>query len=154
MSNTVKYTRYYFPSVLRWIASIILLLLAGYLAIIGWFIAFPICLLCILILWTFKYVVFIDQKKKHISEEFHRMAIPFGETRIYNKLNKLVVTREKKSYKAASRSRDYWVNYVEYSLHINYDNKQLLLFTMNDHDAFEAMVKKFAEQLSLRVDSK
>ena len=149
--QTVNYARYYFPSGLRWTLLVLLLPLALYLFVISWYITGCFCLMVVFITWTSKYVMSVDQDKKLIKDVFYRMSIPFGQT--YKELKKLLVTSEKKSYKAASRSRDYWVNYTEYSLHLKYDDKQVTLLTMHDPDPFKVQVKKFAKDLKLSIET-
>lgn len=154
MSKPITYVRYYFPNGLRWTMSVILLPFALYLLTSTWYLSAFFCLIIVFILWSFKYVTSIDPKNKLIQDKFYRMAIPFGKTFRYLEMQNLLVTREKKSYKAATRSRDYWVNYMEYSLHLKYDNnQQLTLFTINDPNIFKSQVEKFAKKLNLRVES-
>lgn len=154
MTSNVRYVRYYFPNGLRWTFSIMLLPLAIYLMIINWFIAAFFCVLIVFSLWTFKYVTSIDLSGKIIRDIHYRFAVPIGKTYRFSDMENLFVTREQKSYKAASRSRDYWVNYTEYSLSLKYDqNKQLTLFTFNDPDTFKEQVQKFAKKLNLRVET-
>ena len=153
MTGQVTYTRYYFPNGLRWTLAVLLMPLSAYLIIIGWHITAAFCIVIVFALWTFKYVTTIDPKRRIIKDQFFRMAIPFGKTLHYNRLHGLTVTRETKQYKAATRSRDYWVTYKEYSLHLKYDEgNSLLLFTINDPDVFDGHVKRFSQELDLRVD--
>ena len=66
----------------------------------------------------------------------------------------VIVTKEQKGYKATTRSRDYWVNYNEYTLYLRYDdNKQLPLFTMNEHEPFKIQVEKLSKNLGLNVEN-
>lgn len=154
MDTSVKFTRYYFPNGLRWTLLILLLPLALFLLFVSWFITAIICLIILVILWSFRYVISIDHQNKLIKDNYYRFWIPFGEQYPYNELNKLVVTKEQQSYKATTRSRDYWVNYNEYTLHLKYDNdKQLQLFTMNEHEPFKMQVGKFAKKLSLGIET-
>lgn len=105
-------------------------------------------------MWSFKYVTSIDPHKKIIRDHYYRFWIPIGEHYPYNELNKLIVSKEQKGYKAASRSRDYWVKYTEYTLHLKYDDsKQLSLFTFNEHEPFKVEVEKFAKKLGLVIES-
>ncbi len=151
--STVTYVRYYFPNVLRWVLSILLFLLAIYLVIIGWYVTSAVCILFFAVLLTFKYVITVDQEKKMISDRFHRLGMSNGTHNHFTILNTLLVTKEKKSYKAATRSRDYWVNYVEYTLSLNYDdNKTFTLLTLNDHEDFKSQVEKFRKELNLKVE--
>lgn len=152
MSKPVKYIRYYFPNGLRWTLSVVLFPLSNYLLSIFWVGLAITCWVVAFALWSFKYVTSIDASKKEIKDVFYRMGIPFGSTYPFRELNSLVVTRENKKYKAATRSRDYWVNYIEYSLHLKYDSdKELMLFTINDPDTFKKQVERFAEELRLSV---
>lgn len=153
MSKNITYVRYYFPNGLRWSLTVLLLPLAIYLFVIGWLITALICLFLVFMQWSFKYVMSINTQQKRIRDEFYRLNIPSGKTYNYSHLNSLLVTAENKGYKAASRSRDYWVSYMEYALHLKYDgNKQLTLVTINDPDVFKAQTDKFAQQLNLPVE--
>lgn len=154
MKSPVNYTRYYFPNGLRWTLLILLLPLAIFLLFISWFITALICIVIVTILWSFKFVTSIDLKSKTIRDNYYRFWIPFGEHYTYDVLNNLFVTKEQKGYKAATRSRDYWVNYNEYTLYLRYDdNKQLPLFTMNEHEPFKNQVEKFSKNLGLNVET-
>jgi len=152
MQSNVTYTRYYFSKEFRLTFVILFVPLVVYLIFIAWFMTAIFCILLVLTMWTFKNVLHIDLSRKKIKEQFYRFGVPSGDVHSFEKLNYLLVTSERKKYKAASRSRDYWVNYTEFSLQLNYDqNKRLVLLIMNDPDEFKTQVKKFAKSLQLRV---
>lgn len=118
----------------------------------SWYIMATLGLIFVFSLWTTKYVTSIDPDKGLINDTFFLAGIPFGKTYKFNKLTSLNVTRENRSYKAASRSRDYWVKYTEFSLNLSYDDDKLLtLFTINDPDQFKTQVDKFSKELNLKV---
>lgn len=89
---------------------------------------------------------------KRITDEFFLFSIPITKAYDYHTLNHLVVTKENKSYKAVSRSRDYMVHCAQYTLHLKYDDYKLItLLTINDPDSFMRLLEKFAQDLHLSV---
>lgn len=120
MDSSATYVRYYFPDGLRWTITILLLPLVVYLLYVNWYITSIISIVIVMMMWSFKYVTSIDPHKKIIRDHYYRFWIPIGEHYPYNELNKLIVSKEQKGYKAASRSRDYWVKYTEYTLYLKY----------------------------------
>jgi len=131
---------------------VLLVPLAIYLLLSGWFITSLLCLIISASLWTFKYVTTVDYEQAQIFDRFYRFGIPFGTSYPFTQLNTLLVTKENKKYKAASRSRDYWVQYIEYTLTLVYNHEQqLTLFTMNDYDLFKEQTEKFAKRLNLTL---
>ncbi|MCR9249358.1 MAG: hypothetical protein NXI20_03010 [bacterium] len=152
MNKKVIYQRYYFPNGLRWTLLVLLVPMATYFIFLSWYVASFICLMLVLTLWTTKYITSIDTINKIINDKFLIVGIPTGKTLQFHRLECLQVSRENKKYKAASRSREYWVNYTEFTLSLKYDESKLLtLFTMNDSDQFKYQVEKFAKELSLDV---
>ncbi|MEO1053109.1 MAG: hypothetical protein AAFX87_20915 [Bacteroidota bacterium] len=143
----------YFARALQFVSPV-LIIFGGYQLWLASYILGAILILLGLVLITTRYITAIDIKKKQIEDYLEVLTFKANhEVFKFSNIEKIIITKEDKSYRDGSLSRDRVVTFDQLTGTLVYDGGQTFeLLTKLDRDALIDKMREFAKFLNTYIE--